>query len=126
MKKWIVLFLLLIPSLSQAQTTEKNYYLYNIVIFKGNLEGGIFSANIDNGVKVKKICDENGNKIKFKTPAGVLMYLISQGWEIYANSSHAVGAMGISTSYPYCVIRKPCTKEEFEKALEEAVEKKEK
>jgi len=66
--------------------------------------------------------------MRFTTPAGVLMYFISQGWEMYLNGATTRGSMaggyGATSTSSYWIIRKPCTKEEFEKAAEDAVIKK--
>ncbi len=65
--------------------------------------------------------------MRFSTPAGALMYFISQGWEMYLNGSTTQGSAaagyGSSETSSYWILRKPCTKEEFEKAVNEAVKK---
>lgn len=47
------------------------------------------------------------------------------GWELYVNGATTEGAMyggiGASETTSYWVIRKPCTKEEFEKAVEDGI-----
>lgn len=65
--------------------------------------------------------------VQFNTPAAALMYLYSLGWELYVNGATSEGAMtvgyGASSTTSYWVMRKPCTKEEFEKAVEEGIRK---
>lgn len=55
------------------------------------------------------------------------MYFISQGWEMYLNGATSRGASiqgtGSSQTNSYWILRKPCSKEEFEKAVEAAKKK---
>ena len=126
MKKLIFLFLLMVPVVIHAQTEEGKYYLYNIISFSGSIDNEGFKVDIDNGIEIKRLRDENGEKIKFKTPAGALMYLASKGWELYINgatsSGISVNGIGSSTTKSYWIMRKPCTKEEFEKAVKESID----
>lgn len=126
MKKIILALLLFVPLFAHAQT-EQNYYLYNIVSFEGDFTKEDFKVYYDNGVEVKRLRDDKGDKMKFKTPAGALMYFLSQGWEMYLNGATSKGAMaggyGSASTSSYWILRKPCTKEEFEKAVEEGVKK---
>ena len=126
MKKIIVLLMMIAPFVCQAQTTdEKKYYIYNIVSFEGDFTKEGFKVYYDNGIKVKRLRNEEGEKARFSTPAGALMYFISQGWEMYLNGSTSKGSSfqgtGSSTTSSYWILRKPCTKEEFEKAVEAAI-----
>ena len=128
MKKTL-LFLAIIcfPLLASAQTMEKQYYIYNIITFSGSLKNEGFKVDIDNGKTIEKLKDEKGNKLTFNTPAAALMYLYSLGWELYVNGSSSQGYMisgsGGSMTTTYWIMRKPCTKEEFEKAVEEGIKK---
>lgn len=121
-----LLFLLFIPLIGNAQE-EKQYYLYNIVTFSGSLNTEGFKMDIDNGVEIKKIRDDNGQRITFKTPAGALTYLISKGWEMYVNGATTSGFLangtGSSSTNSYWIIRKPCTKEEFEEAVKMSIKR---
>lgn len=107
------------------------YYLYNIVTFDGNYKKEGLKVNLDNGKSIEKLKDANGEKVVFKTPASALMYFVSLGWELYVNgatsSSTSVSingtGSGSSTTTPYWIIRKPCTKEVFDKAVEEGIKK---
>ncbi len=123
----IILLLFLTPYSVFGQTAEKQYYIYNIVSFEGDFKSGEVRAFYDDGNEVKRLKDKKGNKIKFKTPAGALMYFISQGWELYLNGATTEGAMfnglGASTSSPYWILRKPCSKETFEKTAQNAIVK---
>lgn len=126
MKKVLLLLALVcLPLFASAQTTEKQYYIYNIVTFSGSLKNEGFKVDLDDGKTIEKLKDSEGNKIKFKTPAAALMYLYSIGWELCVNGATIEGAMangfGASETTSYWIIRKPCTKEELEKAIENGI-----
>ena len=110
-----------------CQTEEQKYYIYNIVSFEGEFTKENFKVYYDDGKEVKRLRNDKDNKVRFTTPAGALMYFISQGWEMYLNGATSHGAMaggyGASDTSSYWILRKPCTKEEFEKAVSEAVKK---
>lgn len=121
MKHYIISLLLFFSLSAYCQTNENEYHIYNIVIISGNLKSDGFRVDLDNGKEVKKLVNESGKRMKFRTPAAVLMYFISQGWEIYKIGNFSEGVMGLSTSYPYCIIRKPCSKEEFDSAVQDGI-----
>ncbi len=127
MKKVLFLLLLFFPLTVFSQTDEGQHYLYNIVSFEGDFTKEDFKVYYDNGVEVKRLRDEQGNKMKFKTPAGALMYFLSQGWEMYLNGATSKGSSfqgtGSSHTNSYWILRKPCTKEEFDKAVQDAIVK---
>ena len=127
MKKILLILLLFIPLMGFCQSEEKQYYLYNIVSFEGDFTKEEFKVYYDNGVEVKRLRNEQGNKMRFKTPAGALMYFLSEGWEMYLNGETSKGSSyqgtGSSKSSSYWILRKPCTKEEFEKAVQDAIVK---
>ena len=126
-KALLLLAMVCLPLFASAQTTEKQYYIYNIVTFSGSLKNEGFKVDLDDGKTIEKLKDVKGNKIMFNTPAAALMYLYSLGWELYVNGATTEGAMyggiGASETTSYWVIRKPCTKEEFEKAVEDGIRK---
>ena len=128
MKKAILLLAMVwIPLLASAQTTEKQYYIYNIITFSGSLKNEGFKVDLDDGKTIEKLKDSKGKTIKFNTPAAALMYLYSMGWELYVNGATSEGAMaagyGASETTSYWIMRKPCTKEDFEKAVENGIRK---
>ncbi len=127
MKKLIVLLLLMVPFVCQAQTSEEKYYIYNIVSFEGDFTKEGFKVFYDDGVEVKRLRNDKGEKARFSTPAGALMYFISQGWEMFQSGATSKGSSyqgtGSSHTSSYWILRKPCTKEEFEKAVEAAKKK---
>ena len=126
-KALLLLAMVCLPLFASAQTTEKQYYIYNIVTFSGSLKNEGFKVDLDDGKTIEKLKDSKGNKMKFNTPAAALMYLISEGWELYVNGATSEGAVvngfGASETTSYWIIRKPCTKEEFNKAVEEGIRK---
>ena len=127
MKKLVVLILMLIPIVCNAQTEEGKYYVYNIVSFEGEFTKEDFKVFYDDGIEVKRLRNEKGEKARFSTPAGALMYFISQGWEMYLSGATSKGSSysgtGSSSTSSYWILRKPCTKEDFEKAVEAAKKK---
>ena len=116
-----------LPMFVSAQTMQKLYYIYNIVTFSGSLKNEGFRIDLDNGKEIKKLRDKDGNKMKFNTPAAALMYLISEGWELYVNGAtsqgYSIDGTGGSRTTSYWIMRKPCTKEEFDKAVDEGINK---
>ncbi len=126
MKKIVlVIAMVFLPLITSAQTCDKQYYIYNIITFSGSLKNEGFKVDIDDGKTIERLKDNNGNKIKFRTPAAALMYLYSLGWELCVNGATSEGAMangfGASETTSYWIIRKPCTKEVFDKIVEEGI-----
>lgn len=126
MKRLLFLLLLFIPLFGHCQTVnEEKYYIYNIVSFYGDFTNENFKVFYDDGKEVKRLRDKKGSKTKFSTPAGALMYFFSQGWEMYLNGAtthgSSAGGTGATSTTSYWILRKPCTKEEFEKAAKDAV-----
>ncbi len=127
MKKYLFFLLLFIPMTAFCQSEKEQYYLYNIVSFEGDFTKEDFKVFYDDGVEVKRLRNDKGTKVKFKTPAGALMYFLSQGWEMYLSGATSKGSMaagyGASTTSSYWILRKPCSKEEFEQAVQDAIAK---
>lgn len=125
MKKLLVILLMCIPFVCNAQIEENKYYIYNIVSFEGDFDDKEnFKVYFDDGIEVKRLRNDKGLKMRFSTPAGALMYFISQGWEMYLSGNTSKGSSyqgtGDSSTSSYWILRKPCTKEEFDKAVETA------
>ena len=127
MKKILLLALLLVSTFANAQEEKKQYYIYNIVSFEGDFTKENFKVFYDDGIEVKRLRNNIGEKARFTTPAGALMYFISQGWEMYLNGATSKGTSvngtGSSSTSSYWILRKPCTKAEFEQAVEMAKKK---
>jgi hypothetical protein len=97
---------------------EQQHYMYNVVIFAGSMNNECFDVEIDDGKDIKKLKGKDGKKIKFKTPAAALMYFISEGWELHLKGD---ASNPNDLKMTYWVIRKPCTKAEFDKAVKEGI-----
>ena len=97
---------------------EQQHYMYNVVIFAGSMNNEGFDVEIDDGKEIKKLKGKDGKKIKFKTPAAALMYFISEGWELHLKGD---ASNPNDLKMTYWVIRKPCTKAEFDKAVKEGI-----
>jgi hypothetical protein len=124
-KALLLLAMVCLPLFVSAQTTEEHYYIYNIITFSGSLKNEGFKVDLDDGKTIEKLKDSKGKTIKFNTPAAALMYLYSLGWELYVNGATSEGAMyggiGASETTSYWIMRKPCIKEEFEKAVKDGI-----
>ncbi|MBE6275446.1 MAG: hypothetical protein E7096_03765 [Bacteroides sp.] len=126
MKKVLLLLAIIcFPLLAFAQISEKQHYIYNMVILNEAINEEGFRVDLDNGKTVERLKDKDGKKIRFYTPSAVLMYFISEGWELYNLSNATEGSVyngiGNSSAILYWIIRKPCTKEEFDKAVDEGM-----
>lgn len=124
MKKLVLFLMCLMPLVANAQSEGGKYYIYNIVSFEGNFSKEGVKVQIDNGREVEKLRDNKGKRIVFKTPAGALMYFFAQGWEMFLTGATSEGsswAGGSSETSSYWILRKPCSKEEFEQAVKEAI-----
>ena len=97
---------------------EQQHYMYNVVIFAGSMNNEGFDVEIDDGKEIKKLKGKDGKKIKFKTPAAALMYYISEGWELHLKGD---ASNPNDLKMTYWVIRKPCTKAEFDKAVKDGI-----
>lgn len=127
MKKILLVIFLFLPLVGHCQTEQEKYYIYNIVSFEGDFTKEDFIVFYDDGKEVKRLRNEKDTKRRFSTPAGALMYFISEGWEMYLNGATSQGAVaagyGASSTSSYWILRKPCTKEEFDKAVKDAIKK---
>ena len=122
----LVIFVLFLPIIVFAQSQDQEqYYLYNIIEVPSSIDSKNFEVKVDNGETIEKLKDSNGEIIKFKTRASVLMYFQSLGWEMATATSRSSGSSyqgtGSSTTYTYWIIRKPISKEEALRAAENAV-----
>ena len=129
MKKALLIFTLMaLPLLSFAQVVDKSVveqpaveqqcYMYNIVTFLGGMNNEGFDVDLDDGKRIKTLKGKDGKKVKFRTPAAALMYFISEGWELYVEG---VTVNPNDSRTTYWIMRKPCSKAEFDRAVEEGV-----
>lgn len=105
-------------AVEQQVIEEQQCYMYNIVTFVGSLNNEGFNVDLDNGKEIKKLKGKDGKKMKFTTPAAALMYLVSEGWELVANGATNNSNLVTTT---YWIMRKPCTKAEFDVAVKEGI-----
>ena len=70
MKKFLLIILLFIPLMGFCQSEEKQYYIYNIVSFEGDFTKEDFKVYYDDGIEVKRMRNDKGEKARFSTPAG--------------------------------------------------------
>ena len=124
-KTLLTLFALAIIQCCYAQKLEPEYYIYNIITLDGDLKNESLSVKLDDGEEIKKLKDEEGHTIKFKTPAGVIMYFESQGWELWYMDKSSRGIMinggGSNFSTSHWIIRKQCSKEEFDNKVKKCI-----
>ena len=129
MKKALLIFTLMaLPLFSFAQVVdesvveqpavEQQCYMYNIVTFLGGMNNEGFDVDLDDGKRIKTLKGKDGKKVKFRTPAAALMYFISEGWELYVEG---VTVNPNDSRTTYWIMRKPCSKAEFDRAVEEGV-----
>lgn len=101
MKKALLLLTIIsFPLFASAQTTEKQYYIYNIATFYGSVTDMNVRVYLDDGKNVKMQEDEEGETIRFNTQAAALMFLKKRF--IQVNSQ-------------------PCTKDEFDEVVKEGI-----
>lgn len=117
------LVIICLPLFALAQTAEKQHYIYNIVSFEGGWIDQYIRIKLDNGKEIKTLRDKAGNKMNFNTPAAALMYLASEGWELCFNGATNSSYDNNNRTSTYWIIRKPCSKEEFDKAVAEGIRK---
>ena len=93
-KALLLLALVCLPLFASAQTTEKQYYIYNIITFSGSLKNEGFKVDLDDVKTIEKLKDSEGNKMKFNTPAAALMYpkeLVRCVLSLVCNTSNSIG-----------------------------------
>lgn len=123
----IIFYLTSIFTYAQEVKEQNQYYKYNIFSFSGNIKSELVKIKIDNGETIETMKNEKGKNIWFKTPAAAFTYLISLGWELCVNGTIAegsyAGGTGTTAATSYWIMRKPCTKEEFDKVVNNAIAK---
>jgi hypothetical protein len=127
-KTLLIIALMALPLFSFAQVVDKSVveqpaveqqcYMYNIVTFLGGMNNEGFDVDLDDGKRIKTLKGKDGKKVKFRTPAAALMYFISEGWELYVEG---VTVNPNDSRTTYWIMRKPCSKAEFDRAVEEGV-----
>lgn len=120
-----LLLFLALACLPMCASAQGQHYLYSIVHFSGNLRNENFTVDLDDGQRIATMKDDMGRKLKFKTPAAVLTYFHSLGWELCADGLSASGFVtngtGSSSTATYWLMRKPCTREELDRAVAKGI-----
>ena len=110
---------------AESLAGEKPYFIYQIVLPEEGIKSKGIKVKVDDGEDIKKLKDARGESIVFKTPAAVLMYFLSQGWDFYMNGSSVSGSVvngtGVSYTSSYWIFRKSCSREEFDAAVKKGV-----
>ena len=119
-KALLLLAMVVLPFIAFSQHKAEQAYIYNIISFAEKWDDTGLKVDLDNGYKIQPFKDENGKRLKFRTPAAILTYLSSKGWEL--QSIH-VASRGVNNkkSTTFWVIRKACTQEELEQVALEGV-----
>ena len=82
------------------------------------------NLKIDDGIDPSKAKNDN-KTLTFRSYAAALMYLTSQGWELVSNYNITSGSVGngygSTSSSTYWILRKPSTKEEVQKIIDESI-----
>lgn len=111
---------------AQPDNAENQHYIYNTVSFYSDLRDTYIYVCVDDGQSIHYLKDDQGNSLQFKTPAAIMMYLESKGWEFSSNGTSTSFKIekgeGSSSNLTYWIIRKPCTKEELETAVTNGIE----
>ncbi len=116
----LIISVLFLPIMAIAQSQDY-YYLYNIIEVPSSIDSKNFEVKVDNGETIEKLKDQNGEKIKFKTRASVLMYFQSLGWEMTEQTSNISGSNVATETYTYWILRKPISKEDAFRSAENAI-----
>lgn len=102
---------------SNAQEACKEYSVYVIVSFEEHMDNTGFTFNIDDGKNVSMVKDENGKKLRLRTPASALTYFESLGWKL---CSIEVSKKD-NDDFTYWIFKKPVSKEEYEDMINNAI-----
>ena len=101
-------------------------YRYIIAEPQGKLFSDKCKLKIDDGIDPSKAKSDN-KTLTFRSYAAALMYLTSQGWELVSNYNITSGSIGdgygSTSSSTYWILRKPSTKEEVQKIIDESIKK---
>ena len=127
MKKLLITFLMLVSlSVYSQERTDTVVYRYIIAEPQGKLFSDKCKIKIDDGIDPSKAKNDN-KTLTFRSYAAALMYLTSQGWELVSNYNITSGSIGdgygSTSSSTYWILRKPSTKEEVQKIIDESIKK---
>lgn len=121
MNKLLPLLMLLLSLMANAQDNEdKKYYKYTIVSYTESMDNDDFTVKIDDGLTIDYFRGSNKQKFHVSTPAAALLYFESLGWQLVqiGVTPKEQGAVPYLT---YWVFKCPCSKEEYDKVIQNAV-----
>lgn len=126
MKHFILLILFL--AIGTGMQAQLPVYRYIIAQPDGNIFSDKIQLKIDDGTEIRKVKDEEGKTITFKSAAAGLMYLTLQGWELISNYTNVSGSSasgtGSTSTDNYWIFRKPSTVEEVQEIVNKSIKKK--
>ena len=127
MKKLFILLLMFVSlSVYSQERTDTVVYRYIIAEPQGKMFSDKCKLKIDDGIDPEKAKSDN-KTLTFRSYAAALMYLTSQGWELVSNYNITSGSVGngygSTSSSTYWILRKPSTKEEVQKIIDESFKK---
>ena len=113
MKKFYLLALfavLCIEVNAQKQSEEPYEFFIDVALNHGKeYTAAVAFTNDDK----EWICDENGNKMKFKNKSNVINYFTKKGWTFVQINTYTISA-GMSTAVSDYMLLKKCVKSEEE------------
>ncbi len=127
--KYIVFLIITLCCLSSNAQTVRDSVCYQYIIAEplGYILSDKCELRIDDGIKPSTERSERGKKILFKSYAAALMYLTLQGWELVSCYSNIRGHNNVNNiTDTYWILRRPSTKEEVERIVNESLIKKNK
>lgn len=125
MKKLLITLLMLVSlSVYSQERADTVVYRYIIAEPQGKMFSDKCKLKIDDGIDPEKAKSDN-KTLTFRSYAAALMYLTSQGWELVSNYNITSGSVGngygSTSSSTYWILRKPSTKEEVQKIIDESI-----
>lgn len=113
MKKFYFLAFLAVLSIEiNAQNQSEELYEFFIDVALNHGKEYTAAVAFTNDDK-EWICDENGNKMKFKNKSNVINYFTKKGWTFVQINTYTISA-GMSTAVSDYMLLKKCVKSEEE------------
>ena len=113
MKKFYLLALFVVLNIevnAQNQSEEPYEFFIDVALNHGKeYTAAVAFTNDDK----EWICDENGNKMKFKNKSNVINYFTKKGWTFVQINTYTISA-GMSTAVSDYMLLKKCVKSEEE------------
>jgi hypothetical protein len=113
MKKFYLLALFVVLNIevnAQNQSEEPYEFFIDVALNHGKEYTAAVAFTND---EKEWICDENGNKMKFKNKSNVINYFTKKGWTFVQINTYTISA-GMSTAVSDYMLLKKCVKSEEE------------